>query len=71
MEHIIDCSRDTADVLRRIRHDAERACLVLGESDRLAEYLQLLQARRVDAIVLSGATSMNAVELQTLEACLQ
>jgi LacI family transcriptional regulator len=44
-------------------------CNTLGETDRLAEYLQLLQARRVDAIVLSGATSMNAVELQTLQEC--
>jgi DNA-binding LacI/PurR family transcriptional regulator len=44
-------------------------CNTLGESERLAEYLQLMQARRVDAIVLSGATSMNAVELQTLQRC--
>jgi len=44
-------------------------CNTLGEIDRLAEYLQLLQARRVDAIVLSGATSLNAVELQTLQSC--
>jgi LacI family transcriptional regulator len=42
-------------------------CNTLGDIDRLAEYLQLLQARRVDAIVLSGATSLNAVELQTLQ----
>ena len=44
-------------------------CNTLGEIDRLAEYLQLLQARRVDAIVLSGSTSLNAVELQTLQRC--
>lgn len=52
--------------------EAEMAALIcntLGEIDRLAEYLQLLQARRVDAIVLSGATSLNAVELQTLQRC--
>jgi DNA-binding LacI/PurR family transcriptional regulator len=42
-------------------------CNTLGEIDRLAEYLQLLQARRVDAIVLGGATSLNAVELQALQ----
>lgn len=42
-------------------------CNTLGEIDRLAEYLQVLAARRVDAIVLSGATSLNPVELQTLE----
>jgi DNA-binding LacI/PurR family transcriptional regulator len=42
-------------------------CNTLGAVDRLAEYLLLLQARRVDAIVLSGATSLNAVELQMLQ----
>lgn len=42
-------------------------CNTLGEADRLAEYLQLLEARRVDAIVLGGATSLNAVELQALQ----
>jgi LacI family transcriptional regulator len=50
--------------------DVEMAVLIcntLGEVDRMAEYLQLLQARRVDAIVLSGATSLNAVELQMLQ----
>jgi DNA-binding LacI/PurR family transcriptional regulator len=41
-------------------------CNTLGELDRLAEYLQLLEARRVDVIVLSGATSLSEVELQTL-----
>jgi len=44
-------------------------CNTLGELDRLAEYLQLLEARRVDVIVLSGATSLSAVELQMLERC--
>ena len=39
----------------------------LGSNERLSEYLLLLQARRVDAIVLSGATSLNAVELQMLQ----
>jgi len=42
-------------------------CNTLGEMDRMAEYLQLLQARRVDVVVLSGATSLNAVELQALQ----
>lgn len=41
-------------------------CNTLGELDRLADYLQVLEARRVDAIVLSGATSLNPVELQVL-----
>jgi LacI family transcriptional regulator len=41
-------------------------CNTLGEIERLEDYLQLLQARRVDAIVLSGATSLNGVELMTL-----
>jgi len=52
--------------------DAELAVLIcntLGEIERMAEYLQLLQARRVDAIVLSGATSLNAVELLALQRC--
>jgi LacI family transcriptional regulator len=44
-------------------------CNTLGEISRMAEYLQLLQARRVDAIVLSGATSLNAVELLSLQTC--
>ena len=44
-------------------------CNTLGEIDRLSEYLQLLQARRVDGIVLSGATSLNDVELLALQHC--
>jgi LacI family transcriptional regulator len=44
-------------------------CNTFGELTRLAEYIQLLQARRVDAIVLSGGTSLNAVELLTLQSC--
>jgi LacI family transcriptional regulator len=44
-------------------------CNTIGEINRLTEYLQLLQARRVDAIVLSGATSLNAVELLALQQC--
>ena len=51
---------------------AELAVLIsntLGEIDRLSEYLQLLQARRVDAVVLSGATSLNEVELMALQQC--
>lgn len=50
--------------------DAEMAVLIcntLGEMDRMAEYLLLLEARRVEAIVLSGATNLNAVQLQTLQ----
>jgi LacI family transcriptional regulator len=44
-------------------------CNTLGEMDRLYEYLQLLQARRVDAVVLSGATSLNEAELSALQQC--
>src|SRR5579859_8199271 len=44
-------------------------CNTIGETERMTEYLQLLQARRVDAIVLSGATSLNAVELLALQHC--
>ena len=42
-------------------------CNTIGEVERLTEYVQLLQARRVDAIVLSGATTLNAVELLALQ----
>jgi LacI family transcriptional regulator len=48
-------------------NEAELAVLIcntLGETDRMTEYLQLLQARRVDAIVLSGGTSLSAAQLQ-------
>ncbi len=44
-------------------------CNTIGETARLTAYLQLLEARRVDAIVLSGATSLNAVELLALQQC--
>jgi DNA-binding LacI/PurR family transcriptional regulator len=52
--------------------DVEMAVLIcntVGETDRMTEYLQLLEARRVDAIVLSGATSLNGVQLQALQRC--
>jgi LacI family transcriptional regulator len=44
-------------------------CNTLGETQRLAEYLQVLEARRVDVIILSGATSLDADELRTLQRC--
>jgi LacI family transcriptional regulator len=44
-------------------------CNTLGELERLADYVQLLEARRVDLIVLSGATSLGAIELLTLQRC--
>jgi LacI family transcriptional regulator len=44
-------------------------CNTFGDVDRMTEYLMLLQARRVDAIVLSGGTSLNAVELLALNDC--
>jgi LacI family transcriptional regulator len=50
--------------------DAELAVLIcntLGEPDRLREYLQLLQARRVDAMVLAGSTTLTAVELMAMQ----
>lgn len=49
--------------------DAELAVLIcntLGSRDRLAEYLILLRARRVDAIVLSGATSLDPADVDAL-----
>jgi LacI family transcriptional regulator len=42
-------------------------CNTLGDVGRLTAYLRLLQARRVDAIVLSGGTSLSAEALQALE----
>jgi LacI family transcriptional regulator len=42
-------------------------CNTLGGLDRLRGYLQLLQARRVDAIVLAGGTSLNATELLAMQ----
>jgi DNA-binding LacI/PurR family transcriptional regulator len=50
--------------------DAELAVLIcntLGDVGRLAEYVHLLQARRVDAIVLSGGTSLSAEALLALQ----
>ena len=44
-------------------------CNTIGETERLTQYVQLLQARRVDGIVLSGATSLNAVALMALQQC--
>jgi LacI family transcriptional regulator len=44
-------------------------CNTIGEVERMTEYVQLLQARRADAIVLSGATSLNGVELLALQQC--
>jgi LacI family transcriptional regulator len=51
---------------------AELAVLMsntFGDVPRMVEYLMLLQARRVDAVVLSGVTSLNAVELRALNDC--
>jgi LacI family transcriptional regulator len=44
-------------------------CNTFGDVDRMTEYLMLMQARRVDAIVLSGGTSLNAIELLALNDC--
>jgi len=44
-------------------------CNTLGEPERLLEYLQLLEARRVDLIVLSGATSLGDAELRVVQRC--
>jgi LacI family transcriptional regulator len=44
-------------------------CNTFADVERMTEYLLLLQARRVDAIVLSGGTSLNAVELRALSDC--
>lgn len=49
--------------------DAELSVLIcntLGERERLNDYLILLNARRVDAIVLSGATSLDVADVEAL-----
>jgi LacI family transcriptional regulator len=43
-------------------------CNTLGSPDRLADYLRLLHARHVDAIVLCGGSTLGPDELATLEA---
>jgi LacI family transcriptional regulator len=42
-------------------------CNTFGELTRLNEYLQVLELRRVEAIVLSGGTSLNEQGLRALE----
>lgn len=42
-------------------------CNTLGDTSRLLEYLQLLRARRVDAVIVSGGGSLGAAELDALE----
>ncbi|MDQ6669695.1 MAG: LacI family transcriptional regulator [Chloroflexota bacterium] len=44
-------------------------CNTFGEAQRTVEYLMLMQARRVDAVVLSGGTSLSAVDLLALNDC--
>jgi LacI family transcriptional regulator len=41
-------------------------CNTLGDPRRMADYVLLLQARRVDAVVLSGGTSLRAEDLTAL-----
>jgi LacI family transcriptional regulator len=53
----------------RVAQLAVLICNTIGEIDRMTEYVRLLEARRADAIVLSGATSLNAVELLALQQC--
>lgn len=53
----------------RVAQLAVLICNTIGEVDRMTEYLRLLQARRADAIVLSGATSLKPVELLALQQC--
>ncbi|MGI9148319.1 MAG: LacI family DNA-binding transcriptional regulator [Chloroflexota bacterium] len=44
-------------------------CNTFGDAHRMLEYVLLMQARRVDAIVLSGGTSLNPDELLALNDC--
>ena len=41
-------------------------CNTLGDTDRLDEYLQVLEMRRVEAVVISGATSLPPAALLNL-----
>jgi len=41
-------------------------CNTLGDAQRLTDYLRVLRARRVDAIVLSGGASLSQRELSSL-----
>jgi LacI family transcriptional regulator len=50
----------------RVSELAVLICNTLGDVGRMAAYVRLLQARRVDAIVLSGSTSLTAEELLAL-----
>jgi LacI family transcriptional regulator len=43
-------------------------CNTLGDSRRLADYLRVLRAREVDALVVSGGSSLSADDLAALEA---
>jgi LacI family transcriptional regulator len=43
-------------------------CNTLGDSRRLADYLRVLRARKVDALVVSGGSSLAADDLAALEA---
>ncbi len=43
-------------------------CNTLGDSRRLADYLRVLRARKVDALIVSGGSSLSASDLAALEA---
>jgi LacI family transcriptional regulator len=43
-------------------------CNTLGDSRRLADYLRVLRARKVDALVVSGGSSLSTSDLAALEA---
>jgi LacI family transcriptional regulator len=43
-------------------------CNTLGDSERLADYLRVLRARRVDALVVSGGSSLVPADLAALAA---
>jgi LacI family transcriptional regulator len=43
-------------------------CNTLGDSRRLADYLRVLRARKVDALIVSGGSSLSAADLAALEA---
>jgi LacI family transcriptional regulator len=43
-------------------------CNTLGDSRRLTDYLRVLRARKVDALIVSGGSSLSADDLAALEA---
>jgi LacI family transcriptional regulator len=57
-----------AEEVARAHNLALLVCNTLGDSRRLAEYLRVLRARRVEAVVVSGGSSLSPGEIAALRA---